>query len=65
MGYLLYGVTIFASVLIVDYLARRRGWSRDRWGMAALTLGPLAVPLIYLVDAAKALRNMMTNALRQ
>ena len=64
MGYLVYGVTIFASVLIVDYLARKRGWSRDRWDMAALCLGPLAIPLVYLVDAASALRKMMVNAPR-
>jgi hypothetical protein len=64
MGYLLFSVTVFASLLIVDYLARKRGWNRDRWGLAALTLGPLAIPLVYLVDAASALRKMMINAKR-
>jgi hypothetical protein len=62
MGYLLFSVTVFASLLIVDYLARKRGWNRDRRGLAALTLGPLAIPLVYLVDAASALRKMMINA---
>ena len=61
MGYFLYGVTILASALIVDYLVRKRDWNRDRWGMAALCIGPLAIPLVYLVDAASALRKMLVN----
>jgi hypothetical protein len=64
MGYLLFSVTVFASLLIVDYLARKRGWNRGRWQVAAVSLGPLAIPLVYLVDAASALRKMMINALR-
>ena len=53
MGLLLVSVTVFASVLIVDYLARKRGWNRDRWTMAAVVLGPLVIPLDF-VDAASA-----------
>ena len=64
MGYFLLSVVVFASLLIVDDLARKRGWNRNRWGLAALTIGPLAIPLVYLVDAAGALRKMMINALR-
>lgn len=64
MGYLVLSVMVFASVLIVDYLARKRGWDRGRWGMTALALGPLAIPLVYLVDAASALRKMMINVPR-
>jgi hypothetical protein len=47
-------------VLIVDYLARERGWNRFRWAVASVTLGPLAIPLIYLADAAYAVRKMMS-----
>lgn len=65
MGYFVLSVVVFASLLIVDYLARKRGWDRGRWGMAALGLGPLAIPLVYLVDAASALRKMIFNAARQ
>jgi hypothetical protein len=37
-----------------------RGWNRSRWAVASVTLGPLAIPLIYLVDAAYAVRKMMS-----
>jgi hypothetical protein len=59
MGYLLFFVTILASLFIVDYLARERGWNRSRWAVASLSIGPLAIPLIYLVDAACAVRKMI------
>jgi hypothetical protein len=60
MGYILFFVTVLASLFIVDYLARERGWNRSRWTLVAVVLGPLAIPLIYLVDAAYALRKMMS-----
>jgi hypothetical protein len=63
MGYILFSVMILASLFIVDYLARERGWNRHRWRVAAASLGPLAIPLVYLVDAACAVRKMI-SALR-
>ena len=59
MGYILFFVVVLASLFIVDYLARERGWNRSRWTLAAVVLGPLAIPLVYLVDAAGAVRKMM------
>lgn len=59
MGYFLFFVTVLASLFIVDYLARERGWKRSRWVLAAVLLGPLAIPLVYLVDAACAVRKMI------
>jgi hypothetical protein len=60
MGYVLFFATVLGSLFIVDYLARERGWNRSRWAVASVTLGPLAIPLIYLVDAAYAVRKMMS-----
>ena len=59
MGYILLFVVVLASLFIVDYLARERGWNRSRWMLAALVLGPLAIPLVYLADAAYAVTKMM------
>ena len=59
MGYVLVFVTIVASLFIVDYLARERGRNRHRWRVAAATIGPLAIPLVYLADAARAVRKMI------
>jgi hypothetical protein len=61
MGYFLFFVTVLASLFIVDYLARERGWNRSRWVLAAVLLGPLAIPLVYLVDAACAVRKMIAG----
>jgi hypothetical protein len=60
MGYLLFFAIVLGSLFIVDYLARERGWNCSRWAVASVTLGPLAIPLIYLVDAAYAVRKMMS-----
>jgi hypothetical protein len=60
MGYVVLFIVILASLFIVDYLARERGWNRSRWAVASVTLGPLAIPLIYLVDAAYAVRKMIS-----
>ena len=49
MGYLLLFVVFLGSVFIVDYLARERGWNRHRWTVAAVIVGPLAIPLVYLM----------------
>jgi hypothetical protein len=61
MGYVLFFVTVLASLFIVDYLARVRGWNRSRWTLAVVILGPLAIPLIYVVDAAYAVRKMIST----
>lgn len=58
-SYILFFVTVLASLFIVDYLARERGWNRSRWMLAAVVLGPLAIPLVYLVDAVYAVRKMI------
>jgi hypothetical protein len=60
MGYILFFVTVLASLFIVDYLARERGWNRHRWRVAAATIGPLAIPLLYLVQGAAALKKTIT-----
>lgn len=60
MGYVVFFIVILGSLVIVDYLARERGWNRSRWAVASVTIGPLAIPLIYLLDAAYALRKMMS-----
>jgi hypothetical protein len=59
MGYVLLFVTFLASAFIVDYLARERGWNRHRWVVAAVILGPFAIPLVYLMQVASALRKMV------
>jgi len=59
MGYILLPVTVLASMFLVDYLARERGWNRHRWRVAAASIGPLAIPLVYFVDAACAVRKMI------
>ena len=59
MGYILIFVAILASLFVVDYLARERGWNRHRWRVAAATIGPLAIPFVYLVDAARTIRKMI------
>ncbi|HJZ20960.1 MAG TPA: hypothetical protein VJ226_08385 [Bradyrhizobium sp.] len=60
MGYILFFVTVLASLFIVDYLARQRGWNRSRWTLVTVVLGPLAIPLIYVGDAACAVRKMIS-----
>jgi hypothetical protein len=58
-SYILFFAVVLASLFIVDYLARERGWNRSHWTLAVVVLGPLAIPLVYLVDAAYAVRKMM------
>jgi hypothetical protein len=60
MGYVLFFAIVLGSLFIVDYLVRERGWNRSRWAVASVTIGPLAIALIYLVDAAYAFRKMMS-----
>jgi hypothetical protein len=58
-SYILFFAVVLASLFIVDYLARERGWNRSRWTLAVVVLGPLAIPLVYVADAAYAVRKMM------
>jgi hypothetical protein len=57
----LFFVTIWTlpAAFIVDYLARKRGWEQQRWFAATLLLGPLTIPLIYLVQAISAVSKMV------
>jgi hypothetical protein len=59
MENLLFLVIVAASLFVVDYLAHQRGWSRSRWAVASVILGPLAIALIYLADAAYAVGRMI------
>ena len=49
-----------AAMFIVGYLAHERGFNQRRWLLLAAIIGPLAIPMIYLVDAAFALRKMIS-----
>lgn len=64
-GYLAYAgmdafviVTFLASMPIAGYLAHERGRSQRRWVWIAAVIGPLAIPMLYLVAATSALRKM-------
>ncbi len=46
-------------MLLVGYLAHERGRSQSRWVWTAAVIGPLAIPLLYLADAAVAVRRMI------
>ena len=50
-------VIALGSMLLVGYLAHERGRSQSRWVWTAAFIGPLAIPLLYLADAASALRK--------
>ena len=59
---ILIAVTGLALMLIVGYLAWGRGRSQSRWVWTAAIIGPLAIPLIYLADAAAAIRRRIGAA---
>lgn len=51
-------VTIgLGSMLVTGYLAYERGRSQSRWVWTAALIGPFAIPLLYLADAAAAVRK--------
>jgi hypothetical protein len=50
------------SMLVVGYLAHERGRSQSRWVWTAAVIGPLAIPLLYLADAAAAARKAASAA---
>jgi hypothetical protein len=57
---LLVFVTFVGSMFIVGDLARDLGRKRSRWLWIAATIGPLAIPMLYLVVAISAFRKMMS-----
>jgi hypothetical protein len=50
------------SMFLVGYLAYERGRSQSRWVWTAAIIGPLAIPLLYLADAAAAIRKKIGAA---
>jgi len=50
------------SMFLAGYLAHERGRSQSRWVWTAAVIGPLAIPLLYLADAAAVLRKMIGTA---
>jgi hypothetical protein len=55
-------VTGLASMYLAGYLSRERGRSQTRWEWTALVIGPPAIPLLYLADAAAAVRKRLGAA---
>ena len=55
-------VTGLTSMLLVGYLACERGRSQSRWVWTAAFIGPLAIPLLYLADAAAVVRRRIGAA---
>jgi hypothetical protein len=62
MDLILLVVAGVGSMLVVGYLAHERGRSQSRWVWTAFVIGPLAIPLIYLADAAAAVRRRIGSA---
>jgi hypothetical protein len=56
---ILASVTFVASMFIVGYLAYERRRSRSRWVWIPAAIGPLAIPLLYLIAATSAFRKMI------
>lgn len=54
-------VIALGSMLLAGYLAHERGRSQSRWVWTAAVIGPLAIPLLYLADAASAVRRARPN----
>ncbi len=54
-------VTFVASMPLAGYLAYERGRSQRRWIYIAAIIGPLAIPMLYLVAAASALRKTINT----
>jgi hypothetical protein len=54
-------VTFVGSMFIVGDLAHGLGRSQSRWVWIAAAIGPLAIPLLYLVAATSAVRKLMSS----
>ena len=57
-----YVVIALGSMLLAGYLAHERGRSQSRWVWTAAVIGPLAIPMLYLADAAAAVRKAASAA---
>jgi chromate transport protein ChrA len=51
-----------ASIPLAGYLAYERGRSQRRWALAAVMIGPFAIPMLYFVAAISSFRK--TNVSR-
>ena len=49
-------------MLVVGYLAYKRGRSQTRWVWTAAVIGPLAIALLYLAEAAAAVQKRIAAA---
>jgi len=56
-------LTFVGSMFIVG-LAHGLGRSQSRWVWIAAAIGPLAIPLLYLVAATSAVRKLMSSPSR-
>ncbi|MEA2862730.1 MAG: hypothetical protein QOC84_686 [Bradyrhizobium sp.] len=57
---LLVFVTFVGSMFIVGDLAQGLGRKQSRWVWIAAAIGPLAIPMLYLVVAISAFRKMIS-----
>lgn len=55
-------IAAIGSMFLAGYLAQERGRSQSRWVWTAAVIGPFAIPLIFLADAAAAVRRMIRPA---
>ena len=62
MDPILFVAMALGPMLVVGYLAHKRGRSQSRWVWTAAVIGPLAIPLLYLADAAAAVRKRLGAA---
>jgi hypothetical protein len=62
MDPILFVAMALGPMLVVGYLAHKRGRSQSRWVWTAAVIGPLAIPLLYLADAAAAIRKRLGAA---
>ena len=58
---LLVFVTFVGVMFVVGDLAHGLGRSQSRWVWIAAAIGPLAIPLLYLVAATSAVRKLMSS----
>ena len=55
-------VTALASMFLAGYLAWERGRGQSHWAWTAALICPLVIPLLYLADAAAAVRKRLGAA---
>jgi hypothetical protein len=59
---ILFAVVCLGSILIIGDLAEDLGRKPSRWMWIAVAIGPLAIPLLYLVAGMSALTKMIRAA---